>query len=33
LRGELSGGSTVKAGSKPAKVQVERSGGSEVDFD
>ncbi|OJH35833.1 head GIN domain-containing protein [Cystobacter ferrugineus] len=33
LRGELSGGSTVKAGSKPAKVQVERSGGSEVDYE
>jgi hypothetical protein len=32
LRGELSGGSTVQAASKPAKVQVESSGGSGVHY-
>ncbi|QRN97398.1 DUF2807 domain-containing protein [Archangium violaceum] len=33
LKGELSGGSTVKASRKPEKVDVDTSGGSEVEYE
>jgi hypothetical protein len=32
ITGELSGGSTVKAGKKPERVQVSTSGGSSIDY-
>jgi hypothetical protein len=33
LKGSLSGGSTVKAFSKPASVKVDASGGSQIEYE